>query len=101
MRHVKSSGMIYKLFLLRYGIDFSDTSPPLVATKVKKRIEGSRVLVYQQTLAVKETPALFKRHQEEKVERGSSEGYERNDGEKKSRKTTQNNKKDTHLHYCR
>jgi hypothetical protein len=37
----------------------------------------------------------------EMVERGSREGYERDDGEGKPRRLTQSSKKGTHLQECR
>jgi hypothetical protein len=79
MKRAKSLGMINNLFLLRYVIDFSDCSPAERRGRVKEN----------------------RRHPEEMVERGSRERYERNDRESKSRRLTQNSKKDTHLQECR
>jgi hypothetical protein len=42
----------------------------------------------------------FEKHPEEMVERGSREGYERNERESKSRRLTQNSRKSTHLLEC-
>src|SRR5438477_1791306 len=85
MKLAKSFGMINNLFLLRDGIDFSDCLPLEVARKgIGYPGTGVPANPGSQTLAP------FSLHQEEMVERGSRQRYERNDEESKSRRLTQN-----------